>query len=104
MHQLFSETGTELIVFNLNPLQNVLHIAAGGVLLRGSLGSAGVVRPTVLLVAATMAAMAIVGMIGMGEGAHNWLAANTADTVFHWVAAAYALGVAVAVRRSPVSG
>jgi len=103
MHQLFSETGTELIVFNLNPLQNVLHIAAGAVLLRGSLGSPGVVRASALLVAATMATMAIVGMIGMGEGAHNWLAANTADNLFHWAAAAWAVAVALA-RGSRLQG
>ena len=98
MHQLFSETGTELIVFNLNPLQNMLHIAAGAVLLRGSLGSPGLVRASALLVMATMIVMAIVGMIGMGEGAHNWLAANTADNLFHWVAAGWSVAVAASAR------
>jgi len=103
MHQLFSETGTELIVFNLNPLQNVLHIVVGGILLRFCLGSAGLARAASLFAAAALGVMAVVGMVGMGAGAHNWLAANTADTVFHVAAAAFALGTALAVRPAPAS-
>ena len=99
MHQLFSETGTELIVFSLNPLHSSLLIALGGVMLRGSLGSPSTVGATSVLTAAALAAMATVGMVGRGSGAHNWLAANGADVVFEWIAAAYALGVA-AVPRS----
>jgi hypothetical protein len=97
MHQLFSETGAELIVFNLNPLQNVLHLVIGAVLLRASLRRNGPFRTWLLVMAIALTAMGLAGLVAGDGGIRNWLAANTADNVLHFAAAALAVATAVLV-------
>jgi hypothetical protein len=98
MHQLFSTTGTELIIFRLNPFQSILHLVLGGVLLWGA------VRPQHdLFFAAATGAIAllllfVVGLVMVGDAPMNRLAVNTAGNVFHGVAA-LALAVAAFAGR-----
>jgi hypothetical protein len=96
LHQLFSDTGTELIIFNLNPLQSVLHLALGALLLRASLRPAASLRSWSLLVAAAVTAMGIAGVVAAASATRNWLAANSADNVLHFAAAAVTVAVAIA--------
>ena len=103
MHQLFSETGTELIVFNLNPLQNVIHLAIGALLLRASLRREGSLRYWSLVAAAGLIAMGVAGLVAASTDLRNWLAANTADNIFHFASAGVAVAIAVAIRMRAVS-
>jgi fucose 4-O-acetylase-like acetyltransferase len=101
MHQLFSVTGTELIVFNLNPMLNVIHLAVGWILLRGSVRG-----PQVQVVMSAGACVILVMLAGYGWAAAagttaNRFAVNEADTVLHLAAVAVTGVVAyVTARRS----
>lgn len=94
MHQLFSTEGTDLIVFGLNPFQNVLHLLLGGVLLGASVRPAPVVRAGAAAAAVVLAALAVVGALMDGGALTNRLAADLADHVFHGVAAVLAAAAA----------
>ena len=98
LHQLFSLTGTELIIFNLNPLQNVIHLLLGGALVAAAL------RPRTLFLAASAACvvlltLGVAGVFMVSNPDVNHLAANHADNVLHFGAAAIALVLAGADRR-----
>ena len=87
MHQLFSTAGTELIVFNLNPVLNVIHIALGWMLLQGS-----VRIPSIQVAMCSAASVALLLLAGYGwavaaQGTTNRLAVNGADTILHVTAA-----------------
>ena len=103
MHQLFSTTGTELIIFNLNPMLNVIHLALGWMLLRGSVRASNV---QVAMCAGAGVVLLMLGGYGLAAalgGTTNRLAVNTPDTILHFAGAAIgALILFVSVRRSGV--
>ena len=107
MHQLFSTTGTELIVFNLNPMLNVIHIALGWMLLRGSVKAHEVQLAMSAGAGILLVMLGVYGWVAAAGGVTNRLAVNEADTVLHFAAAAVAAFVAsVSTRRgrAPSSG
>jgi heme/copper-type cytochrome/quinol oxidase subunit 4 len=101
LHQLFSIEGTELIIFNLNPLQNVLHLALGGLFLGASIRSDETIRIASFLGAVVLAVLVVVGLAMADGGLTNYLAANTADNVLHLVALSITGAVAFSLRRQP---
>ena len=101
LHQLFSTEGTELIIFNLNPLQNVLHLALGGFLLAASVRSDETIRNASSLGAVVLAVLVVVGLAMADGGLTNYLAANTADNLLHIVALSITGAVAFSLRRQP---
>jgi hypothetical protein len=102
MHQLFSVTGTELLVFQLNPFQNILHLALGGIVLWGAVRPRKSARPALLGAGLALAVLTVVGIAWVGEPEANRLAANGADNLLHAVLAAVALLLAAVQARRPV--
>jgi hypothetical protein len=89
--------GKDLIIFELNPLHNVVHIAVGLALglaaLRGHTVSAAVNS----LVGAVYLLVGVVGLF-VTDAAMNILALNHADNVLHLASALVLLGVGLARR------
>jgi fucose 4-O-acetylase-like acetyltransferase len=102
MHQLFSTTGTDLIVFRLNPFHNVLHLGLGWLFLWASVRAPPVIAGASAVGSSVLITLAIVGIAMVGDPDGNYLAANAADNVFH-VAAAVAALVPVWAARRPVA-
>ena len=88
MHQLFSTTGTELIIFNLNPALSVIHLGLGWLLLRASVSSQGEQLAACVIASAGLLALAVFGLVSLAGDATNYLAINAADNIFHIAAAA----------------
>jgi hypothetical protein len=84
--------GKTLIIFNLNPLHNLVHIAIGAVFITGALGGE---RPAALVNALVGAAYLVVGIAGLFVIGHslNILAINPADNGLHFASALLALGL-----------
>jgi hypothetical protein len=83
MHQLFSVTGTELIVFRLNPFHNIIHLLLGGLLLWASIRGTGARRAAGFAAGVALASLAAIGFWMAANPEANRLAANTADNVLH---------------------
>ncbi|MEX1207469.1 MAG: acyltransferase family protein [Acidimicrobiia bacterium] len=92
MHQLFSIAGTELLVFQLNPFQNILHLVLGGIVVRASIQSRAAARLALIGAAAGLLSLAI---IGWADPEANRLAANQAANLLH---AALALLTLLAIK------
>ncbi len=89
MHQLFSTSGTRLVIFNVNPMLNVLHIAIGTLLLEVA---AGTVRriPALPIGTAALSSMVALALVVRATGVSDPLATNVPDIVLHVAAAAVA--------------
>lgn len=90
--------GSELIVFGLNGLHNLVHVAVGGLLLLGTSSNAGQNRAVVGLVSAVYAVVGVAGFFLVGTGA-NILALNHPDNVLHLITAVAGAGALAAGRR-----
>ncbi len=100
MHQLFSVTGTELIVFSLNPFHNILHLMVGGLFIWGSVRSREAMVTAGVVGILALGAMAAAGFWMAAHPEANHLAANGADNVLHL--AAIPLAAFVALGRNAV--
>lgn len=91
--------GRALVVFDVNPLHNIVHLLVGAALLLGSrtVRSAKAVNATV---GGVYLLVGIVGLFLVGSAA-NILALNDADNVLHFASAILLLGVGLAADRSP---
>jgi len=99
MHQLFSNEGTALIIFGLNPFHNVVHLLLGGLFMAASVRPIEQVRLGAIAGGLGLAALTVVGVLMDGGALVNRLAANPADNVFHAITALMALGAAWLSRR-----
>jgi len=95
MHQLFAVEGTELIVFELNPFHNVLHLLLGGLFLAISIRPAATIRIGASVGATALMTLTVVGSLMEGGEIVNRLAANPADNLFHATTTLLAFGAAV---------
>ncbi|WP_426593042.1 DUF4383 domain-containing protein [Cellulomonas sp. McL0617] len=91
--------GKPLVVFDVNPLHNIVHLLVGAALLIGSftVRSAKAVNATV---GGVYLLVGIVGLFLVGSSA-NILALNGADNVLHFASAILLLGVGLSADRSP---
>jgi hypothetical protein len=91
--------GEPLVVFDVNPLHNIVHLLVGAALLVGSrtVRSAKAVNSTV---GGVYLLVGIVGLFLVGSSA-NILALNGADNVLHFASAILLLGVGLSADRSP---
>ena len=91
--------GKPLVVFDVNPLHNIVHLLVGAALLVGSrtVRSAKAVNSTV---GGVYLLVGIVGLFLVGSSA-NILALNGADNVLHFASAILLLGVGLSADRSP---
>ena len=90
--------GRALVVFDVNPLHNIVHLLVGAALLVGSrtVRSAKAVNATV---GGVYLLVGIVGLFLIGSAA-NILALNGADNVLHFASAILLLGVGLAADRA----
>lgn len=91
--------GKDLIVFGVNPLHNLIHIAVGALLLGGAAGGVRSARSVNGIVGATYLLVAAVGFIILDSSA-NILALNHPDNILHLISAMAALGVAIKADRA----
>jgi hypothetical protein len=90
-------TGHQLIIFELNPLHNVVHVLVGGLLAGAAMAAAGAAKAVNTLVGAVYLAVGIAGFFVLGSDA-NILAVNQPDNLLHLVSAAVLLGVGLSRR------
>ncbi len=87
--------GNNLIIFEVNPLANIVHILVGALLLGGAARGAVASKQVNILVGAVYLVLGLVGFFIYGTAA-NILALNTADHFLHLATAALALFVGLA--------
>ena len=80
--------GPRLILFEINPLHNFVHLLIGGGLLAGAAGGEGAARKITTLVAATYAVVGLLGFFLVNSSSLNILALNHADNLLHLATAA----------------
>lgn len=95
--------GTRLVIFELNPLHNVVHIGVGGLLLAAAAAGARASRLMNILVGVVYLGVGIAGFFLVDTDA-NVLAINQADNGLHIASAALALAVGVLQREPAAPG
>ncbi|WP_028280495.1 DUF4383 domain-containing protein [Arthrobacter sp. H5] len=88
----FATEGNVLIVFEVNPLHNVIHLAIGAALLLGGLNSVAAAKGVNTTVGAVYLLVGILGLFLVGTSL-NIIALNGADNVLHLASAVLLLGV-----------
>lgn len=91
--------GQPLIVFDVNPLHNIVHLAIGAALLIAARSSVRAAKGMNTTVGAVYLLVGILGLFLVGSGA-NILALNGADNVLHFASAILLLGVGLAADTS----
>lgn len=93
--------GHMLILFELNPLHNVVHLGVGAALIAGAAASSAGLGGVAWTVAAVYALVGILGFFVAGTSL-NILALNTADNFLH-LATALVLGYVASQTRLAVA-
>jgi hypothetical protein len=97
-----THTGDKLIVFEINPLHNIVHLAIGALLLFASRASS-TAKGANTLVGAVYLLVGIVGLFILDSSA-NILSLNSADNVLHLASAIVLLGVGLSQDKSVTTG
>lgn len=95
----FATEGRNLIIFEVNPLHNVIHLAIGAALLLAGLSSAAAAKTMNSTVGAVYLLVGIVGLFLPGT-ALNIIALNGADNVLHLGSALVLLAVGLSQDRT----
>lgn len=99
-----ASNGPELIIFQINPLHNVVHVLIGVALLAAAGAGEAVARQVTAVVGAVYGVVGVLGFVLVGSGSLNILALNGADNLLHLgTAAAAALTLVAARRGAPVT-
>lgn len=103
-----TNTNENLIIFEINPLANIVHMAVGALLLFSAMKGVAAAKGSNVLVGAVYLALGIIGLFILDSDL-NILSLNGADNVLHLASAAVLLGVGLSqdknVRRdSPING
>jgi hypothetical protein len=93
-----THTGDKLIVFEINPLHNIVHLAIGVLLLFAS-RTISTAKGANTLVGAVYLLVGIVGLFILDSSA-NILSLNSADNVLHLASAIVLLGVGVSQDKN----
>lgn len=88
-----------LVFFTVNPLQSVLSMAIGAVLLVPALQSTSAARRVNSIMGAVLLASGIAGLYLIGTPA-NVLALNATDALLQFAAAAFLLGASLGADRA----
>ena len=91
--------GHVLVVFEVNPLHNIVHLLIGGALFFAARAGEAVSRKVVALIAAAYAAVGVLGLFIVNNPSLNILALNHPDNVLHLVTAAGGALVLMASSR-----
>jgi hypothetical protein len=89
--------GDTLIVFDVNPLHNIVHLAIGALLVASSRSVAGA-KAANTTVGAVYLLVGILGLFLVGSDA-NILALNSADNVLHFASAVVLLGIGLSADK-----
>ncbi|MEV7973550.1 DUF4383 domain-containing protein [Cellulomonas sp. NPDC089187] len=91
--------GKTLIVFEVNPLHNIVHLLIGALLLGAAAASVKSAKAANTAVGAVYLVVGIIGLFLVGSSA-NILALNGADNVLHFGSAILLLAVGLGADRS----
>ena len=91
--------GEPLIVFEVNPLHNIVHLLIGAALLIAARSSVRAAKGMNTTIGAVYLLVGILGLFLVGSSA-NILALNGADNVLHFASAILLLGVGLAADTS----
>lgn len=98
----FSTEGANLIIFEVNPLHNVIHLAIGAALLYSGLKNVPTARTINAGVGAVYLLVGILGLFLLSSPL-NIIALNGADNVLHLASAVLLLGVGLSVEKTPAA-
>ncbi|BCW35487.1 hypothetical protein StoSoilA2_15430 [Arthrobacter sp. StoSoilA2] len=99
----FSATeGANLIIFAVNPLHNVIHLAIGAALLYAGMNSVTLSKSVNTAVGGVYLLVGILGLFLVGTSL-NIIALNGADNVLHLASAVVLLGVALSQDKAVVA-
>ena len=98
----FATEGNNLIIFEVNPLHNVIHLAIGAALLYAGLKSTALARTVNAGVGAVYLLVGVVGLFLLSSPL-NIIALNGADNVLHLASAVLHLGVGLSLDKSPAT-
>ncbi|RHA44415.1 DUF4383 domain-containing protein [Cellulomonas rhizosphaerae] len=91
--------GKALIIFDVNPLHNIIHLLIGGALLLAATRSVPASKAVNTTVGAVYLLVGVVGLFLVGSGA-NIIALNGADNVLHFASAILLLGVGLGADKA----
>ncbi|HEY3574866.1 MAG TPA: DUF4383 domain-containing protein [Arthrobacter sp.] len=98
----FSTEGTNLIIFEVNPLHNVIHLAIGAALLYAGVKDIQLSRTVNTAVGAVYLLVGILGLFLLSSPL-NIIALNGADNVLHLASAVLLLGVGLSLDKVPAT-
>lgn len=94
--------GANLIIFEVNPLHNVIHLAIGAALLFAGLRGTAIARSVNATVGAVYLLVGVLGLFLLNSPL-NIIALNGADNVLHLASAVLLLGVGLSLDKSPAT-
>ena len=94
-----SQEGNPLILFDVNPLHNIVHLAIGAAFVLGARAGAMAARSVNMAIGVVYTLVGIAGLLIDRESSANILALNMADNWLHLVSGVAALGVAMYAGR-----
>ncbi|MBT2530649.1 DUF4383 domain-containing protein [Arthrobacter sp. ISL-48] len=98
----FATEGNNLIIFEVNPLHNVIHLAIGAALLYAGLKDTAMARTVNASVGGVYLLVGVVGLFLLSSPL-NIIALNGADNVLHLASAVLLLGVGLSLDKSPAT-
>jgi hypothetical protein len=98
----FSTEGANLIIFEVNPLHNVIHLAIGAALLYAGLKNVQTARTVNAGVGGVYLLVGVLGLFLLSSPL-NIIALNGADNVLHLASAVLLLGVGLSVEKTPAT-
>lgn len=98
----FATEGANLIIFEVNPLHNIIHLAIGAALLYAGLKNTAVARTVNATVGAVYLLVGVLGLFLLSSPL-NIIALNGADNVLHLASAVLLLGIGLSLDRSPAA-
>ena len=98
----FSTEGSNLIIFEVNPLHNVIHLAIGAALLYAGVKDIQLARTINTAVGAVYLLVGILGLFLLSSPL-NIIALNGADNVLHLASAVLLLGVGLSLDKVPAT-
>jgi hypothetical protein len=97
-----STEGANLIIFEINPLHNVIHLAIGAALLYAGVKDVQLARTVNTAVGAVYLLVGILGLFLLNSPL-NIIALNGADNVLHLASAVLLLGVGLSLDKVPAT-
>jgi hypothetical protein len=98
----FSTEGSNVIIFEVNPLHNVIHLAIGAALLYSGVKDVQLARTVNTAVGAVYLLVGILGLFLLSSPL-NIIALNGADNVLHLASAVLLLGVGLSLDKVPAT-